>query len=303
MSTAHGMGDLAEALGGDAAHSGPTALRILVGAQLRRLRESAGISREDAGYAIRSSHSKISRMEGGRTSFKPRDVSDLLIMYGVADEAEREALLALAKQANEPSWWHDYRDVIPDWFEAYLGLEQDASVIRAHEVQFVPGLLQTEDYARAIFTMGNKGESAEQIERRVEVRMRRRLILEPPAPRKLWVVLDEAVLRHQVGSPEIMRGQLEHLDRMAARPHITVQVVPFGCGWAMGGVGPVTILRFPHQDLPDVVYIEHLTSGLYLDKREDVDHYAAAMGRLFIEAEPPDRTPDILRGILRDLAG
>ncbi|MFF4620596.1 helix-turn-helix domain-containing protein [Nonomuraea jabiensis] len=301
MSTAHGMGDLAEALGGDAVHSGPTALRILVGAQLRRLRESAGISREDAGYAIRSSHSKISRMEGGRTSFKPRDVSDLLIMYGVADETERETLLTLAKQANEPSWWHDYRDVIPDWFEAYLGLEQDASVIRAHEVQFVPGLLQTEDYARAIFTMGNKGESEAQIERRVEVRMRRRLILEPPTPRKLWVVLDEAVLRHQVGSPEIMRGQLEHLDRMAARPHITVQVIPFGCGWAMGGVGPVTILRFPQSELHDVVYLEQLTNAQYLTKEADVLPYQRLMDELGVHALPATATPALLREIIGEL--
>ncbi|MFG6196042.1 helix-turn-helix domain-containing protein [Nonomuraea sp. JJY05] len=298
MSTAHGMGDLAETLGGDAVQSGPTALRILVGAQLRRLRESAGISREDAGYAIRSSHSKISRMEGGRTSFKPRDVSDLLIMYGVADEAERAALLALAKQANEPSWWHDYRDVIPDWFEAYLGLEQDASLIRTHEVQFVPGLLQTADYARTIFTIGHKGDSEEQIERRVEVRMRRQRILEPPAPRRLWVVLDEAVLRHQVGSRETMLGQLEHLGRMAARPHITVQVVPFGSGWAMGGVGPVTILRFPQSELHDVVYLEQLTNAQYLTKDTDVLPYQRLMDELGVHALPATATPALLREII-----
>ncbi|MET7327166.1 helix-turn-helix transcriptional regulator [Nonomuraea sp. NPDC005650] len=295
------MSDLAETLGSDAAQSGPTALRILLGAQLRRLRESAGISREDAGYHIRSSHSKISRMEGGRTSFKLRDVSDLLIMYGVAGEAEREALLALARQANEPSWWHDYRDVLPDWFEAYLGLEQDASVIRMHEVQFVPGLLQTEDYARAIFAIGNESDSDEQIERRVEVRMRRQRVLEPPEPRKLWVVLDEAVLRHRVGSREIMRGQLEHLARMAARPNITVQVLPFSCGWAMGGVGPVTIMRFAQSELHDVVYLEQLTNAQYLTKETDVLPYQRLMDELGVHASPASATPAMLRRLIAEL--
>ncbi|MEV0230667.1 helix-turn-helix transcriptional regulator [Nonomuraea sp. NPDC050786] len=298
MATAHDKGDLAETPGRDAVGSGPTALRILVGAQLRRFREASGISREDAGYAIRGSHSKISRMEGGRTSFKPRDVADLLTLYGVADEKEREAVLALAKQANEPTWWHDYRDVVPDWFEDYLGLEQDAALIRTYEVQFVPGLLQTEEYARAVFSGGNKGDSAERIERRVEVRMRRQRILAPPLSRKLWVVLDEAVLHHRVGSPEIMRAQLEHLDRMAAQPNITVQVVPFTEGWAVGGVGPVTVLRFAQAGLRDVVYLEQLAGAQYLGKESEVLPYQTLMDELGVQAAPAPDTPAILRKII-----
>ncbi|GAA3254671.1 helix-turn-helix domain-containing protein [Nonomuraea helvata] len=301
MATAHDKGDLAETPGKDAARSGPTALRILVGAQLRRFREAGGISREDAGYAIRGSHSKISRMEGGRTSFKMRDVADLLTLYGVADEKEREAVLALAKQANEPSWWHDYRDVVHDWFEDYLGLEQDAALIRTYEVQFVPGLLQTEEYARAIFSLGNKGESAERIERRVEVRMRRQRILAPPMSRKLWVVLDEAVLHHRVGGPEIMRAQLEHLDRMAAQPNITVQVVPFTEGWVVGGVGPVTILRFAQAGLRDVVYLEQLAGAQYLGKESEVLPYQTLMDELGVQAAPAPDTPAILRKIIDSL--
>ncbi|MEQ4715569.1 helix-turn-helix transcriptional regulator [Nonomuraea sp. B19D2] len=301
MSTARDRGDLAEMPGKEAVRSGPTALRILVGAQLRRFREASGISREDAGYAIRGSHSKISRMEGGRTSFKMRDVADLLSLYGVADTAEREALLALAKQANEPTWWHDYRDVVPDWFEDYLGLEQDAALIRTYEVQFVPGLLQTEEYARAIFSLGNKGDSAERIERRVEVRMRRQRILAPPMSHKLWVVLDEAALRHRVGSPEIMRDQLEHLDRMAAQPNITVQVVPFTSGWAVGGVGPVTILRFPQAELRDVVYLEQLAGAQYLAKESEVLPYQRLMDELGVHASPAPDTPAILRQIIGTL--
>ncbi|WP_433435574.1 helix-turn-helix domain-containing protein [Nonomuraea sp. CA-141351] len=301
MSTAHDRGDLAEAPDRDTVRSGPTALRILVGAQLRRFREAGGVSREDAAYAIRGSHSKISRMEGGRTSFKMRDVADLLALYGVADEAEREAVLALAKQANEPTWWHDYRDVVPDWFEDYLGLEQDAALIRTYEVQFVPGLLQTEDYARAIFSLGNKGDSAERIERRVEVRMRRQRIIAPPMSRKLWVVLDEAALRHRVGSPEIMRAQLEHLGRMAAQPNITVQVVPFTSGWIVGGVGPVTVLRFAQAELRDVVYLEQLAGAQYLVKESEVLPYQTLMDELGVHASPAPDTPAILRQIIDTL--
>ncbi|MFC4116346.1 helix-turn-helix domain-containing protein [Nonomuraea zeae] len=295
MPTAHNRGDLAETSGSDAVQSGPTALRLLVGAQLRRLREASGISREDAGYAIRGSHSKIGRMEGGRTSFKPRDVADLLTLYGVAEEAERQAVLALAAQANAPAWWQDLRDAVPDWFEAYLGLEQDAAVIRTHEVQLVPGLLQTEDYARAVIARGQGGEAAARQERRLEVRMRRQKILAPPAPRKLWAVLDEAVLHRHVGSREIMRAQLEHLDRMAAASHITVQVVPFTAGSTIGGVGPVTILRFAEAGLGDVVYLEQLAGAHYLTKDSEVLPYQQLMDELGVCAEPASATPAILR--------
>ncbi len=157
--------------------AGPTVLRILLGSQLRQLREDRGVTREDAGYAIRASESKISRMELGRVGFKERDVADLLSLYGVADEHERTALLSLAQEANAPGWWHRYGDVLPGWFQSYVGLEAAASLIRTYEVQFVPGLLQTEDYARAVILLGHAGESAEEIERRVDLRMTRQKLL------------------------------------------------------------------------------------------------------------------------------
>jgi transcriptional regulator with XRE-family HTH domain len=273
----------------------------LVGAQLRRLREARGITREDAGYAIRGSGSKISRMEGGRTSFKPRDIADLLTLYGVAEVAERQALLVLAEQANAPGWWQDYRDAIPDWFVAYLGQEQDAALIRTCEVQLVPGLLQTEEYARAVIAQGHKGDSERQIERRVAVRLRRQRILAPPSSRKLWVVMDEAVLHRRVGSPEIMRAQLEHLGRMAESPHITVQVVPFDSGSTAGGVGPITILRFAQAELQDVVYLEQLTSAQYLTKGTDVLPYQRLMDELGVSAAPSTDTPAILRQVIDSL--
>ncbi|MGP3958279.1 helix-turn-helix domain-containing protein [Nonomuraea sp. 3N208] len=285
---------MTEIFDSDSLQSGPTALRLLIGAQLRRLRESRGITRDDAGYAIRGSHSKISRMESGRTGFKTRDVADLLTLYGVTDDAERTSLLALVAQANAPSWWNDYRDAIPDWFEPYLGLEHDAALIRIHEVQFVPGLLQTEDYARAVITQGHEHDSAKLIERRVALRMRRQEILVPPTPRKLWVVMDEGTLRRRVGGEATMRAQLEHLARMAEQPHITLQIFPFASGSAIGGVGPVTMLRFPQEGLNDVVYLEHLTGAQYLIKEGDVRNYRHLLDELGVHASPPTATPALL---------
>ncbi|WP_240197770.1 helix-turn-helix domain-containing protein [Nonomuraea lactucae] len=271
---------------------------MLVGAQLRRLREARGITREDAGYAIRSSHSKISRLELGRTSFKLRDVADLLTLYGVAEEAERQAVLMLARQANAPGWWHDYRDVVPDWFEAYLGLEQDAVLIRTYEVQYVPGLLQTEDYARAVIERGCECDSAEQIERRVAVRMRRQQILAAPTPRKLWAVLDEGALRRQVGRGATMRAQLEHLLQLAELPHITIQVLPFDSPGYAGGVGPVTVLRFAEVELGDVVYLEQIAGAQYLNREADILPYQHLLNQLGVHARPSTATPAFLRRLI-----
>lgn len=280
---------------------GPTVLRMLLGAQLRRLRESRGISREGAGWEIRASESKISRMELGRVSFKERDVEDLLTFYGVTREPERGGLLSLARQANTPGWWHRYSDVLPTWFQGYVGLESAASLIRAYEVQFVPGLLQTEDYARAVILLGHASASATEVDRRVSLRRARQQALERSAPPRLWAVLDEAVLRRPIGGPRVMRGQIESLIAATAQPHVTLQVIPFDRGGHAAAGGAYSILRFPDEDLPDVVFVEQLTGALYLDKREDVDDYVSAMERLCLEAEPPDRTADILRDILLDL--
>ena len=286
----------------DGPAAGPTATRMLLGAQLRRLRETKGVSREDAGYAIRASESKISRMELGRVGFKERDVVDLLTLYGVTDEHERAELLSLTRGANALGWWHRYSDLLPTWFQAYLGLESAATLIRTYEVQFVPGLLQTEEYARAVILLGHGGANAEEIERRVNLRTRRQEMLARPDPPQLWAVVDEAALRRPIGGVEVMRAQIEALIEATKRPRIRLQVIPFHAGGHAAAGGAFTILRFPDQDLPDVVYIEHLTSALYLDKREDVDQYAEAMGRLYIEATPPTRTAEILQKALEDLS-
>ncbi len=284
----------------DGPGGGPTVLRILLGSQLRRLREAKGLTREEAGYEIRGSGSKISRMELGRVSFKERDIKDLLTLYGVSDDQERDVLVDLARQANNPGWWHRFGDVLPPWFQAYLGLEAAASLIRTYEIQFVPGLLQTRDYARAVIRLGHEGSTDEEIERRVELRLERQQVLEKPSPPQVWAVLDEAVLRRPIGGPDIMRAQLDALIELSKRPHVRLQIMPFRTGGHAAAGGPFSILRFPEPELPDVVYVEQLTSAFYFDKRDDVDHYAIAMERVCVDAEPPNQTAVILNKIRQE---
>ncbi|MFJ3630288.1 helix-turn-helix domain-containing protein [Streptomyces albidoflavus] len=278
---------------------GSVVRRILLGSQLRRLREGRGITREAAGYSIRASESKISRMELGRVSFKARDVEDLLTLYGVADGAERAALLDLAREANVAGWWHSYSDVLPGWFQTYVGLEGAASLIRVYEVQFVHGLLQTEAYAHAVVERGMPGASAAEIDRRVALRLERQKLLVSERAPGFHVVLDEAALRRPYGDRMVMREQLEHLIEISERPNVTLQVMPFSFGGHAGESGAFALLRFPESDLSDVVYLEQLTSALYLDKREEVAQYERAMERLQRDSPDPSRTRDLLRGLVQ----
>jgi transcriptional regulator with XRE-family HTH domain len=274
-------------------------LRIGLGGALRRKREAAGVTREQAGEAIRASPAKISRLELGRVGFKERDVADLLTLYGVRDRAERAQFLDLARQANTPGWWHRYSDLLPNWFETYIGLEQAASMIRNYECQFIPGLLQTPQYAKAVTRLGHT--DASEVERRVELRLKRQQLLTRPDAPTLWAVIDEAALRRPLVGPEQTRAQLDHLIEMGELPHISLQIAPFTYGGHAAAGGPFSILRFAAPDLPDIVYLEQLTSALYLDKRADVDHYAAVMDRLVAQVEPPDRTAGILAEIRKEI--
>ena len=279
--------------------SGPTVRRLVVGAQLRRLREAKGMTREAAGYAIRGSESKISRLELGRVSFKKRDITDLLKLYGIPEEDERtEALVRLAEEANQPGWWHSYDEAITKWFETYLGLEEAANYIRTYENQFIPGLLQTEDYARAVVSIGMQRAPGEDIEPKVRLRMERQRILERPDPPVIWAVIDEAALRRPMSGRRVMKAQIRHLLDLMKRPNITVQVVPFRQGGHAAESGAFTILRFEEKDLPDVVYLEQLVSALYLDKREHVDRYAEVMVRLAGESPTPEASEELLSKIL-----
>jgi transcriptional regulator with XRE-family HTH domain len=275
----------------------PTALRILVGAYLRRLREAKRISMEDAAYVIRGSHSKISRLEAGRVSFKGRDVADLLTLYGVTDERERETMQTLAARANAVGWWRGYADVLPGWLDAFVGLEDAASQIRAYEVQFVPGLLQTEEYAFGVVML--RYSNLREINRRVALRMERQAVLARPDPPSLEVVLDEALLRRAVGGSRAMREQLKHLIEMSQRPNVTIQVIPFRAGGHAAGGGAFSLLHFADNDLPDVVYMEHLTGAQYLDNPDTVVGYRAVMEQLCSASLDPARSLELIRSVLR----
>ncbi|MGH3802075.1 MAG: DUF5753 domain-containing protein, partial [Pseudonocardiaceae bacterium] len=221
------------------------------------------------------------------------DVTDLLTMYGVADPAEREVFLEMVKASNEPGWWHRYNDLVADWFQDYLGLEESASRIQTCEQQFFPGLRQTEDYARAIATRGWSELSSQSADRQVAVRMRRQALLARPDAPKLWAVIDESVLHRPIGGRRVMLDQLEHLLELTKRPNVTLQVLLYPLsGYA--AEGSFTMLRFAEPELPNVVYIEHLSGALYLDKRSDTELYARVFDRLTVDAKTPDHTRQLL---------
>jgi DNA-binding XRE family transcriptional regulator len=279
---------------------GPTVRRMLVGAQLRRLRTEAGMSRQQAGEAIRASEWKIHRLENGQVGFKERDVVDLLRLYGITDPADVAEFVVVAREANAPGWWQQYGDLLPQWFRAYVDLESAATLIRTYEGQLIPGLLQTEDYMRAVIGGAHLAESPEEAERRVALRVSRQRLLERPGAPRLWAVLDEAALRRPVGGPKVIRGQLERLMDAAKLPNVTLQILPFDAGAHPAMVGAFSILRFADQELPDIVYVEHLTNALYLDRREDVNEYLHVMDSISMRAAPPGRTADILHKILKE---
>jgi transcriptional regulator with XRE-family HTH domain len=277
-----------------------TVLRIAVGAQLRKRREAAGVSREEAAYLIRSSGAKVSRMELGRHRFKERDLLDLLALYG-ADEADRAQFLDLARQANAPGWWQRYGDLMPPWLETYVAMEQAASVIRTYEMQFVPGLLQTNEYTRTVIRLAHS--NPEEVERRVDLRRRRREILTSSNAPQVWAVIDEAALHRPPGDGALCREQMDHLLALNELPNVSLQIATFSRGVHPATGGPFTILRFPLQDLPDVVYLEHLNGALYLDKAADVEDYVDVWHRLCTHIDPPERSRSTLERIRAQVCG
>ncbi|GAB2818899.1 helix-turn-helix domain-containing protein [Streptomyces daliensis] len=290
---------------GEVPASGPAVPRLVLGTRLRRLREAQFITAAEAADSLRAPEEHVTAMELGRSGFRPRDVADFLRIYGVTDEAERATLIALMEEANRPGWWHSYQDVVPAWLHTYLGMEEAAGVIRSYEVQFVPGLLQTPDYARAVIALrDDAGEprAAERRERRLALRMRRQEILRGPRPPHLWAVIDEAALRRPIGGPEVMRAQLRHLVEVCELPHVTVQVMPFAAGGHPAAGGPVTLLRLPQSELPDVVYLEQLHGAHYPEDPADVERYRHVIDHLVTRAEPATRTRAFLERILDETA-
>jgi transcriptional regulator with XRE-family HTH domain len=266
---------------------------------LRRLREARGISAQEAAREIRGSESKISRIELGRNAVREVDIADLLSLYGITDQAEREQLLALASQANQPGWWHRYQDVLPSWFQAYIGLEESAESIRSYDMQFVPGLLQTEEYAVAVMALGEF--SIEETERLVYLRKERQRRFSSGGLR-LTAIIDEVALRRPLGGAGLMRDQLQYLLDICDRPAFTLQVTPYPAG-AHAAPASFSILQFATAELPDVVYVEHLTSAMYLDKTADVARYTVAMDRLGTISASPNQSKEIIRAMLEDMEG
>ncbi|MYW18862.1 helix-turn-helix domain-containing protein [Streptomyces sp. SID486] len=280
----------------------PSVLRMILGRQLEELRTRAGLGYAEAGAAIGVSHSTIRRMEAAKVArLRLADAEKLLQVYGVTDREEIDTFLQSVREANKRGWWHTYRDVMPDWFAAYLSLEQAALQVRAYENQFVHGLLQTEDYARALLTAAHPHSSAEATERRVALRMHRQELLARPASPRLWVVMDETVLRRPVGGPGVMRAQIDHLVEVGRLPQVTVQLMPFANGphpalWA----GAFHLFRFRARELPDIGYLNGLVGPVYLDKADDVVVYREALDRLSAQAASARKTEALLTALRKE---
>jgi transcriptional regulator with XRE-family HTH domain len=276
----------------------PTARARRLRYELRRLREDAGLTYSEVAHRLEWSPSKLSRIETGQSRVNTGDVADLLEVYAVSDTATREALVQLAREARRRGWWTRYTDVLGTG--AYVGLEAEASAIHTYESQFVPGLLQTEDYARAVISGGQVRPDPDTVERRVAARMARHELLTRPDPPEIWAVLDETVIRRPVGGPEVMRGQLHHLVEVGERPNTTVmlQVLPFSTGAHPGMNGPFVILSFQNPKDPPVVHLETATDGLYLEEPPDIERYTLRFSHLVARALGPNES----RAMIADLA-
>ncbi|MET7904951.1 helix-turn-helix transcriptional regulator [Streptomyces sp. NPDC005336] len=282
------------------ARSAPTVGQMVLGMRLRDLREKAGLSYDQAAKALHVNQTTVRRMEKAEVGLKLPYAEKLLQTYGAGQE-EIESFLALAEEANRPGWWQRFRDVLPDWFSLYVSLEGAASRIRAYEPHFVPGLLQTESYARALLSVGFPNGTDRELDRRVALRMERQELLTRPGGPHLWAVMDETVLRMTIGGPDVMRAQLDRLIEAVQMKNITLQVMPFAAGPHPGMGGPFQLFRFQIPELPDIVYAEGLTGAGYLDQRADVAAYLEALDRMGTQATPARRTESFLREIRKEL--
>jgi transcriptional regulator with XRE-family HTH domain len=281
----------------------PTVLRMILGRQLEELRTRAGLSFEQAAEAIGVSHSTLRRMEAAKVArLRLAEVEKLLRTYGITDQNEIDTFLQSVREANKRGWWHNYRDVMPDWFAAYLSLERAALQIRAYEPQFVHGLLQTQEYARALLTAGNPHAPDGATDRMVALRMQRQELLHRQNPPRVWVVMDETVLRWPVGGAEVMRAQIDHLVAVNALPHVTVQIMPFRNGpHPAMRAGAFHLFRFKARELPDIVYLNGMVGAVYLDKDEDVLVYREALDRLGAQSVSARKTEELLGAIRKEL--
>ncbi|GAA2915139.1 helix-turn-helix transcriptional regulator [Streptomyces mexicanus] len=274
----------------------PTVGQVVLGRRLQELREKAGLTREQAARALRVAGATVRRMELAEVALKIPYVQVLLAAYGVGEE-EAAAFVRLAEEANEPGWWQRYHDVLPEWFSLYVSLEGAARLIRSYEPHFVPGLLQTEDYARAVLEAGTVGQTGpDAIERHVALRMDRQRLLERDDAPHLWVIIEETVLRRPVSvRGEVMRAQLDKLLEYTERDRVTVQVAEFAAGPHPGTYAPFSLFRFAEPELPDMVYTEYLTGALYLDSRKEVSAHLEVLDHMTARAASAERTRTLLR--------
>jgi transcriptional regulator with XRE-family HTH domain len=279
----------------------PTVLRVVLGKRLQHLRERARLTFEEAGAVLDVTHATIRRMEKAEVGLRIPYVEKLLRTYGVTDQTEIDSFVSLAKQANQPGWWHRYRDVLPEWFSAFVSLESESHLIRAYEPHYVPGLLQTPAYARAVLRAGMPYAPQDEIHRQVALRTERQAILQREEPPLLWAVLDETVLRRAIGGPEVMREQMDALLEATALPHVRLQIMPFTAGPHPAMYGPFHLFRFPIDELPDVACAESLVGAVYFDQRDDVSAFLEALDRMCAQAAPVARTPDILRALRKEI--
>jgi transcriptional regulator with XRE-family HTH domain len=283
-----------------AASPSPTVRRRRLGIELRRLREQAELTCEDVGHRLDCSGTRISRIETGRISIRPGDVRELLEIYGITG-AGADLLVQLAREARQKGWWHTYGRALPPWFEAYVGLEAAAVRFRDFQSMVIPGLLQTENYARAVLRAAPFPGSVDDIDRQVALRMERQNILTQPSPPDLWLVLTESVVRVQVGGPPVMRSQLRRLIDVAERPNVTLQVLPFTTAAHVHPISPFTILEFPDAADPTVVYLEHLTGSLFLEAEEEVSRYTVVFDHLRAEALGTAASIDLIARVAAEL--
>ncbi|WP_189934970.1 helix-turn-helix domain-containing protein [Streptomyces sulfonofaciens] len=273
---------------------------MVLGKRLRQLREQAGVSFDEAAGIIDVTPLTVRRMEKAEVGLRIPYVRELLAAYGVAP-GEIDDFLALARKANEPGWWYKYRDVLPDWFSAYVSLESEATVIRVYEPHYVPGLLQTHDYTAALMRVGFPNEPREDIERRVALRMRRQDLLAKPESPALWAIVEETVLRRPVGGAEVMRAQIDRLVEACDLPKVRIQVMRHSAGAHPGAFGPFHYFRFGFSELPDVVYTESLVGAVYADQPAEVVTYLEVLDRMTVQAEPVSRTREILAELRKEL--
>ncbi|WP_161163127.1 helix-turn-helix transcriptional regulator [Streptomyces sp. SID5910] len=283
-----------------ASNVNPTVRRRRLGQELRRLREVKGMTAEEVAERLLVSQSKISRLENGRRSISQRDVRDLCGVYEVEDQRIVDSLMQMAKDSRQQGWWHAFGD-IP--YSVYIGLETDAESLRTYEPQIITGLLQTRSYAEALIQGALPETSVADIEKRVQVRIRRQeRISAETNPLRLWVVLDEASLRRVVGGKQVMREQLEHVVEMSQSPHITVQVLPFDVGAHPGINGQYSILEFADAADSSVVYIEGVTSDLYLEKAQDVQKYTVMYEHLRAQALNVEQSRQRIEDVAKEYA-